>query len=222
MMTAAIEAQALFDAVLAQSWRTLAVDAVLIIGLCVVALGVVFMRNLFAIVMLTGVYSFLSATWFLVLDAADVAFTEAAVGAGVSTVLLLGAMLLTARRVRKREARQWFAAAFVTLAAGAALAYAVTDMPAFGDPASPVNQGVGNQYMALTAKEVGVPNVVTAVLASYRGYDTLGEVFVGFAAAIGVLALLGIRGPGQAPAGGGGSAGASGASGASRDPEGEP
>ena len=41
-----------------------------------------------------------------------------------------------------------------------------------------------------TLTEIGIPNAVTSVLASYRGYDTLGEVFVIFTAGIGALALL--------------------------------
>ncbi|MEL0021062.1 MAG: hydrogenase subunit MbhD domain-containing protein, partial [Rickettsiales bacterium] len=53
---------------------------------------VVRLRNLFAVVMLSGVYSLLAASMFVVFDAVDVAFTEAAVGAGISTVLLLGAL----------------------------------------------------------------------------------------------------------------------------------
>ncbi|MEL6688085.1 MAG: hydrogen gas-evolving membrane-bound hydrogenase subunit E, partial [Pseudomonadota bacterium] len=53
---------------------------------------------------------------------------------------------------------------------------------------------VGNDYLARTATEVDIPNVVTAVLASYRGYDTFGEVVVIFAAGLGVLLLLGLDG----------------------------
>ena len=49
-------------------------------------------------------------------------------------------------------------------------------------------------FIADGPAETGVPNVVTAVLASYRGYDTLGEVTVIFTAGVGVLALLGLRG----------------------------
>ena len=48
------------------------------------AITVAVMRNLWAAVMFTGIYSFLGASWMLILDAPDVAFTEAAVGAGVS------------------------------------------------------------------------------------------------------------------------------------------
>jgi multicomponent Na+:H+ antiporter subunit B len=50
-------------------------------------------RNLFAVIVLSGLYSFLMATVLVALDAVDVAMTEASVGAGVSTVLLLGALI---------------------------------------------------------------------------------------------------------------------------------
>ena len=46
-------------------------------------------------------------------------------------------------------------------------------------------------YMSRTPNEISVPNVVTAVLASYRGYDTMGETVVIFSAALGVMLLLG-------------------------------
>ena len=49
-------------------------------------------RRLFAVVVLAGAYSLVSAAMFVNLDAVDVAFTEAAVGAGISTVLFLAAM----------------------------------------------------------------------------------------------------------------------------------
>ena len=61
----------------------------------ITAVGVVRSRNLFAAVMLMGIFSLLMAAVFLLLDAADVALTEAAVGAGISTVLLLSALALT-------------------------------------------------------------------------------------------------------------------------------
>ena len=61
----------------------------------VTALAVGRERNLLAAAMLTGIYSLLSACWMTVLDAPDVAYTEAAVGAGISTVLMLGALYLT-------------------------------------------------------------------------------------------------------------------------------
>jgi multicomponent Na+:H+ antiporter subunit B len=64
-------------------------------------------------------------------------------------------------------------------------------MPGFGKPGNPIHQHVAPRYIYDSAQEVGPPNIVTSVLASYRGFDTLGEVTVIFTAAVGVLLLLG-------------------------------
>ncbi|MDH3196412.1 MAG: DUF4040 domain-containing protein, partial [Hyphomicrobiales bacterium] len=68
---------------------------VLLSLLAAVTIGIVRLRNLFAIVILSGIYSFLMASVMIVLDAVDVAMTEASVGAGISTVLMLGVLYLT-------------------------------------------------------------------------------------------------------------------------------
>ena len=159
--------------------------------LAAAALGLLKVRNLFAVVMLAGIYSLLSAGLFTVMDAVDVAFTEAAVGAGISTVLFLGALALTGHQEKKPErGRRRGVALAVVFVTGAALIYGTWDMPPFGDPANPVHHHVADHYLEETSHEIGVPNVVTAVLASYRGYDTMGETTVVFAAAVAVLLLL--------------------------------
>lgn len=162
--------------------------------LVVVAFAIVRMRELFGVVMLQGVYSLVCAAWFVSLDAVDVAFTEAAVGAGISTVLMLSAMLLADRKSAPIPMRRQFSALVVVCLAGAAMLYAVGDMSAFGDATSPANTYVGMDYIAKTAEEIKIPNVVTAVLASYRGYDTFGETVVIFSAGLGVILLLGLNG----------------------------
>ena len=167
------------------------VNIVLLGLLFVVAIAIARLRSLFAIVMLSGIYSLISATWFVALDAVDVAFTEAAVGAGISTALLLGAMLLTSRTAQPETRSMQIVPQLVCLAVGCMLVYATIDLPAFGDPDSPANTYVGTDYIQRTPEEIGVPNLVTAVLASYRGFDTLGETGVVFAAALSVILLLG-------------------------------
>ncbi len=170
----------------------LLVDLSLLTMLLLVAVAMLRSRHLFAVVMLSGIYSLLSAAFFVSLDAVDVAFTEAAVGAGVSTVLMLAGMLLTARREKPFESRRVPVARLAVFATGAALIYATIDMPAFGDPNAPANSYVGQAYVEETPNDIAVPNIVTAVLASYRGFDTLGEVLVVFTAGLAVLLLLGV------------------------------
>jgi len=166
---------------------------VLLLALLVcTAFVIVRMRNLFAAVMLTGIYSFLGASWMLILDAPDVAFTEAAVGAGIASILMLGTLALTGWETKPPKRSPWLPLGVVTLT-GIALAYGTLDMPALGDPKAPVQLYPQPTYIERNAEEIGIPNVVTSVLASYRGYDTFGETTVILTAAVGVLLLLGPR-----------------------------
>jgi multicomponent Na+:H+ antiporter subunit B len=162
---------------------------VLLTAMAVVVVALAVTRNLFSVVVLSGIYSFLMATVLVALDAVDVAMTEAAVGAGVSTVLLLGALHLVASREAKPLHRP-ILPLFVALAVGGVLAYGSMGLPGFSDPEAPIHVHVAPRYLQEGPKETGVPNVVTAVLASYRGYDTLGETVVVFTAGAGVIALL--------------------------------
>ena len=140
--------------------------------------------------MLAGIYSLLTAGLFVVLDAVDVAFTEAAVGGGISTVLLLGTLALTGDTAKPKQGR-WRLALPVVLITGGALIYGTLDMPRYGDPEAPIHKHVVPRYIEESPKETGLPNIVTSILASYRGYDTMGEVTVIFTAGIGVMVLLG-------------------------------
>ena len=168
------------------------VDIILLAFLVVTALAIVRLRSLFGVVMLSGIYSLLMAVIFTLLDAVDVAFTEAAVGAGVSTVLMLGTLSLTTNQ-EKVPTHRPIVPLIVVLVTGATLIYATTGMPRLGDPDAPIHHHVAPRYVNESGTEVGVPNIVTSVLASYRSYDTLGEVTVIFTAGIGVMMVLGRR-----------------------------
>ncbi len=143
-------------------------------------------RNLFAVIVIFGIYSFLMATVLVALDAVDVAMTEAAVGAGVSTVLMLGALHLCKSEEARPTHRPWLPLA-VAVTTGGLLIYGTMGLPDFADPQAPIHQHVVPRYLQ---NEIDIPNVVTAVLASFRGFDTLGEVTVVFTAGAGIIALL--------------------------------
>ena len=139
--------------------------------------------------MLSGIYGLLSASFFVTLDAVDVAFTEAAVGAGIATLLMLVTVTMTGRYEHSARHKPIWALA-VVLVTGVLLIYGTLDMPYFGSVDAPAHLHVAPRYINNSMQEIGVPNIVTSVLASYRGYDTLGEVVVIFTAGVGVLALL--------------------------------
>jgi multicomponent Na+:H+ antiporter subunit B len=158
--------------------------------LVITAIAIVRTQHLFVAVILMGVFSLLMAANFFLLDAADVALTEAAIGAGISTVLFLGALALTGEHERTNHTNRVLALGVVAVVALLVI-YATFDKPRFGDPEAPVHQHVAPWYLEQTPKLIDIPNVVTAVLGSFRGYDTIGEVFVVFTAGIGVMFLLG-------------------------------
>jgi multicomponent Na+:H+ antiporter subunit B len=157
--------------------------------LVVVALAMVRERDLFATVMLSGIYGLLSASFFVLMDAADVAFTEAAVGAGIFPLLML-TVLTSVGRYEAGERRIRFLPLVLMLALAGALFAAVVQMPPFGAVDAPSHAHVAQRYIHESPDEIGIPNMVTSVLASYRGFDTLGEVVVIFTAAVGVVVVL--------------------------------
>jgi multicomponent Na+:H+ antiporter subunit B len=169
--------------------------------LAVVTIAIARQRNLFGVVILAGIYSFLMATLLVALDAVDVAMTEASVGAGISTVVLLATLHLT-KSTESPPVHRNLLPLIVVLIVGAALVWGTMALPPFGVAENVINQHVVPRYLAQSIAETGVPNVVTSVLADYRGYDTLGETTVIFTAGIGVMLLLrGLRRRGDADRG---------------------
>lgn len=167
------------------------IDIAVLAMMGMTAIAIARLRSLFALVMLSGVYSLLSATWFVIVDAVDVAFTEAAVGAGISTALMLGAMLLTTREAKAENPWKRIGPGLVCVIMGGVLIYATIELPGFGDPNSPANIYLAQEYLQRNYGDIGIPNVVTSVLASYRGFDTFGETGVVFIAGVAVALLLG-------------------------------
>jgi multicomponent Na+:H+ antiporter subunit B len=165
------------------------INIVLLTLLAAVTVGIVFQRNLFAVVVLAGIYSFLMASVLIVLDAVDVAMTEASVGAGVSTVVLLGTLHLV-RTIEYPSKRSALVPLVVAGATGAALVWGTVGLSPFGKSDTAIHTHVAPKYLSDSLKDTHVPNVVTSTLADYRGYDTLGETTVIFTAAIGVMLLL--------------------------------
>ena len=134
------------------------------------------------------------AVIFVNLDAVDVAFTEAAVGAGISTVLFLSAMAVLPANEKQpprvHTLTSNLAGLVIVVIIGGLLMLAAFDLPAVGDPNAPAQLHVAPRFLVESDKVLRIPNVVTTVLASYRGFDTLGETIVVFTAGLGVFMLL--------------------------------
>ncbi len=191
----------------------LVLDGILLLLLVVTSVTVVRLANLFAATILLALYSLLMALVWLNLDAVDVAFTEAAVGGGISTILLIGVIVIVGTEEKKSQGSHALPLLIVTLTMGA-LIYGTLDMPHFGDPKAPPQTHVRPEYVAQTVEKTAtkpvpndtpakenyfhghVPNLVTSVIVNYRGYDTLFEVAVIFIAGISLILLLRGRRPG--------------------------
>ncbi|MES3162350.1 MAG: DUF4040 domain-containing protein [Halorubrum sp.] len=170
-----------------------AIEASLFVFVVVTAIVTALARDVLAAVIVFGAYSLGMAALYTFYRAPDVAMTEAAISAGVTTILLL----LTLAKTTRVE----YDAAFESVnlpAAGAAgllfvgLLLTTVEIPAVGDPDAPVwsNVDVTQWYISETYAETGVENAVMAVLAAFRGFDTFGEAVVVFAAGIAALVVL--------------------------------
>ncbi|WP_254274028.1 DUF4040 domain-containing protein [Haloarcula marina] len=168
------------------------VELALLVFVVGCALGAALLRDTLAAVMAFAAYSLGVSVLWLMLQAPDVGLTEAAVGAGIMTILFLLALANTVtpdpdRLLESVNLRT------VLLVGGfvAVMAATVPALPAIGDPSSPVVGGEVTQYYLENAYEqTDVENSVTAVLAAYRGFDTLGEAVVVFAAGVVALSVL--------------------------------
>jgi len=171
-------------------------EIALVILLITTAVGASRVKNLISAVLILACYSFLMAAVWAQLGAVDVAFVEAVVGAGLSTVLFL----LTLFRARAQDTqslrtRTPLVALLGLPLLGFLLLYAAADLPPYPDgqdsqPLGPASTHVAAAYLQESYQATNTPNVVTAVLMDYRAFDTLIETGVIFTAGIACALLL--------------------------------
>jgi multicomponent Na+:H+ antiporter subunit B len=170
-------------------WEYNAVALTLALICAVVSLSI---RDVMASAIVFGAYSFLMCIVWNAMGAADVAFTEAAVGAGVSTVFFIATIYRTTRisNYTKKDLFVKSLTSIVVSIMGLALIAVITDFSKWGNLDSPVNTYVGAYYITHALEDTGVPNIVTTVLADYRGFDTMFETCVVFVACIAIYSIL--------------------------------
>jgi len=160
--------------------------------LVVSAVAMARVKGLFALMVLLAVFSGLMATLYAVYGAVDVGFTEAVVGAGVSTLFLMALIRrVDPTKISRRPARQKIAAAAVAIGVTGVLLYGVAAMPPVGAPDAPIHTHLAEKYMTEAYADMHTPNTVTAVLADYRSVDTMVEATVVVTAALACLLVLG-------------------------------
>lgn len=169
------------------------IETTLFVFVVCTALATALARDVLAAVIVFGAYSLGMAALYVFYRAPDVALTEAAISAGVTTVLLLLTLAKTTRIEHEAalESVNYPAAGAVGVLF-VALVSTTADIPAVGSLTAPVwsNPAVTQWYLAETYAVTGVENTVMAVLAAFRGFDTFGEAVVVFAAGIAALIVL--------------------------------
>jgi multicomponent Na+:H+ antiporter subunit B len=177
------------------------------VGLCTVTFLIIRSTSLLHSIILLSASSLLITLCYLLMDAPDVAMTEAALGACLSTSVLLGFLgrhceehsdKSVQQKMKSGLPRQLrFLAMTIIVALTTILLYCGLDLALYGDIATEAHMRINQYFLTNTGTEIGAPSFVAAILASYRGYDTLGETTVIFAAAMAVaLSLPGANGEG--------------------------
>jgi len=166
-------------------------DIFLFVMILILAVLTLWVRDLLAAVPLLSAFSLVVAVMFAGLEAVDVAFVEAVLGAGLTGLLLLLLIRATGERAdaKVRPRVRWSVLPLIGVFL-ALMIYASGGLPDRGDPESPATTGVARQYLERSVPDTKTDNVVTAVLADFRSQDTLGEVVVIFTAGTAVLLIL--------------------------------
>lgn len=168
----------------------LALLATLSAALLFVCIRLIFSRNLLNSVILLSAFSLLIGIYYLALDAPDVAMTEAALGACLSTCVLINLVKLVGESSGEIKRSRFVFAGIICVAFVSILTWSSIDLPEFGSGNTPLQLHVSKYYVENTQKDIGIPSIVAAILASYRGFDTLGETSVILIAGLGVAVIL--------------------------------
>jgi multicomponent Na+:H+ antiporter subunit B len=165
----------------------LALYSMLFLTLLVSVLLVISASLIRSVILLT-IFSLIMASIYLLLAAPDVAMTEAAIGACISTVIFLA--VLPVAGSEKLSQKINMPAIIICSATAGVIIYATLGLPDFGNKNSIPNLSVSPYYISHTEQDMGIPNIVTAILAGYRSFDTLGETFVIFTSLAAVMAIF--------------------------------
>ena len=176
-------------------------DLFLLTLVVICAIATISVRGLLSATIIFAAYSFLMCLLWAEMGAVDVAFTEAVVGAGISTIFFIAALFRSTTRSRLLirgvddphhfKDQGWkMLPLMLSVITGVLLFYGMADFPAWGDPQSAPNVHVSSYYIENTVRETHVPNLVTAILGDYRGYDTMFELVVIYCAGVSVVSIL--------------------------------
>ncbi|QCS24065.1 DUF4040 domain-containing protein [Rickettsia parkeri] len=158
--------------------------------LILISIKIIFAKDLLNAVIAASVFSVLIGVSYLIMDAPDVAMTEAALGACLSTCVYLNLLRKLPSDLKNIERTNIIPASLICLLFVVTLAYMGLELPNYGDDNAPIHMHSSKYYIENTSRDIGIPSFVAAILASYRGYDTLGETSVILIAGIAVLLIF--------------------------------
>jgi multicomponent Na+:H+ antiporter subunit B len=172
----------------------IAIDLLFLILLLATAVLALTARDLITSVALLSVYSLITSLLFAGLLAVDVAIVEAALGAGLTSLLMILAIIATTRHSTERAPlKTRLTVVGIVGVFLAVMVFSSTDLPNRGNPDNPAHSGISSYFLANSLEETNTPNVVTSLLADYRSADTLGETFVILTAALAATVVLARR-----------------------------
>ena len=161
----------------------------LLVLLLMTGAGAILVKDLIGAVFILGSYSFFLALAWAWLGAVDVAFTEAVVGAGLSTVFFLLTLFhTTPAQLTGLEARPPWQAVVGLGLLGALLLYGATDLPALGDPApvDPSDGAARTRFLDAICQAIGVMGApMVMCVDNLHWLDSASLELVGYLAQIG-------------------------------------
>jgi len=168
----------------------LCISAIVMLITCI---RLIVSKNLVESIIIMSVFSLFIGICYLFMDAPDVAMTETALGACLSTCVLLNLVKIVGEDIGKTRKSKIIFAIILCSVFVACLSWAALDLPTFGAEDSPLQSHLTKYYVENTRTDIAIPSIVAAILASYRGFDTLGETAVILIAGLGVLVIVSRR-----------------------------
>lgn len=158
--------------------------------LVIISIKIITAKDLLEAIIYSSAFSLLIGVSYLLMDAPDVAMTEAALGACLSTCVYLNLLRKLPSNLKIIQKTRIISTSLICLLFVVTLTYMGLELPDYGDEHALLHTHLTKYYIENTSKDIGIPSFVAAILASYRGYDTLGETSVILIAGISVLLVF--------------------------------
>lgn len=180
-------------------------EILLLLALVGTALAVAFTKKNLSAVIIFTVYSLVMSVVWVVLKSPDLAITEAAVGAGITSLLFYIVLSnlnelkefenikykkMKKNKLEKNKKSYNFFGIVFTLIIVVLLLVTVNSLPPYGGADNPAVNEVFDRYVNEAVNETGALNIVAAVILDYRAFDTFGEAVMLFTATMAVVSLL--------------------------------